>query len=69
MKTNLEKTYAAKRESAEALVAAEYPGHVELLCSFSNLDCIIDVKFEDGWQRFELVEGGDDEPNELRRIG
>lgn len=68
MKSNLERKYAALRESAEALVAAEH-GEVKSLCSFSGLDCIIDVKLEDGWIRYILVEDGDDEPNSLRRIG
>lgn len=70
MKSPLEKRLNASRESAEALVReAHGDDALEILCSFSELECVADVKLEDGWIRYLLLENGDDEPNELRRIG
>lgn len=70
MKSNLEKRLNASRESARELVReAHGDDALEILCSFSELECIADVKLEDGWIRYLLLENGDDEPNELRRIG
>lgn len=71
MKSNLEKRLGAQRESAEALVRAEHgDGALEILCSFAELECVADVKLEDGWIRYLLIEGGEGEgDDELRRIG
>lgn len=68
-KTNLERRFDAQRASAEKLVAEEHGDKaLEVMCSFSELDCVADVKLEDGWIRYILIEG-DDEPDTLRRIG
>lgn len=70
MKSNLEKQLQALRESAESLVRAEHGDDAkEIICSFSELDCYADVKLEGEWIRYALVQNGDDEENELRRIG
>lgn len=70
MKSNLEQKLGKLRESAETLIRAEYgEDALEILCSFSDLDCIADVKLEGEWVRYEVVQNGDDEDNELRRIG
>lgn len=71
MKSNLEKRFDAQRESAEGLVKAAHGEDViTIMCSFSELDCIADVKLaKEGWIRYALVANGDDEPDELRRIG
>lgn len=70
MKSNLEKRLHILRESAEQLVRVKYGEEaLEIICSFSELDCIADVKLEGEWVRYELVQNGDDEDNELRRIG
>lgn len=69
MKSDLEQTYAAKRLSAEALVRAEHPDLIEMVPSFSNLECFIDVRLEAGWQRYELIESAEDEPHKIERIG
>lgn len=70
-KTNLEQRLAAQRKSVEALVrTAHGDAALKILCSFTELECIADVKLEDGWIRYLLIEGGDDEDNDsLRRIG
>lgn len=69
MKSNLEKKLQTLRDSAESLVRAEHGDDaLEILCSFSELDCIADVQLEGEWIRYELVQNGDDEENELRRI-
>lgn len=70
MKSNLEKKLCELREATEVLVRAEHgDGAKEILCSFAEFDCIADVRLETGWLRYELVQNGDDEENELRRIG
>lgn len=69
MRSALEITFEAKREDAEGLIQAEHgEAALESLYSFSDLDCIIDVKLTDGWLRYVLIDG-DDEPSTLRRIG
>lgn len=71
MKSNLEIRLNAQRESAEALVAAAHgEAALEVICSFSNLECVADVKLEEGWIRYLLIEGGEGEDDDmLRRIG
>lgn len=70
MKSNLEKQLCEERASAEALIKEEHDDVVEIICSFSELDCIADVKLEGQavWIRYTLILNGDDEDNELRRI-
>jgi len=70
MKSNLEKQLCEERESAETLVNDTHGDDVvEIICSFSDRDCIADVKLKGvGWIRYELILNGDDEENELRRI-
>ena len=69
MKSNAEYRMCEQRESAEALVKAEHDKKaLDMTFSFSHLECIIDVKLEEGWIRYVLIEGGD-EPDKLRRIG
>lgn len=70
-KTNLEKRFDVQRASVEKLVAAEHGDKaLQVMCSFSELECVADVKLEDGWIRYILIEGGDDEDDDsLRRIG
>lgn len=70
MKSALETRFGAQRESAAALVAAEHGDEaLEIICSFSNLECVADVKLEDGWVRYLLIEGGEGENDDvLRRI-
>ena len=71
MKSNLEKRLDAQRESAEKLVKAEHGDDaLEILCSFTELECVADVKLEGGWIRYLLIEGGEGEDDDsLRRIG
>lgn len=71
MKSNLEKRFSAQRESVEELVAAAHDDVVEVMCSFSELECVADVKLEkEGWIRYLLIEGGEGEDDDsLRRIG
>lgn len=70
MKSNLEKQLCEERDSVETLVKAKHADVEEILCSFSELDCIADVKLESGeWLRYTLILNGDDEENEIRRIG
>lgn len=70
MKSNLEKQLCESKESAEALARAEHGDDVEIICSFSELDCFADVRLKGGeWIRYALIHNGDDEDNELRRIG
>lgn len=70
MKSNLEKKLHALRESAEKLVRAEHgDGALKILCAFSDMECVADVKLATGWVRYLLLEGGDDEDGDtLRRI-
>lgn len=71
MKTNLEKRLNVQRASAEALVKAAHGADlVDMMCSFTELECVADVKLEsEGWIRYLLIEGGDDEnADTLRRI-
>lgn len=71
MKSNLEKRLQASREEAERLIKAELGDDaLEIVCSFSELECIADVKVEgEGpWRRYVLLENGDDEDCEIRRI-
>lgn len=68
-KTTLERRFDAQRASVEKLAAAAHGDDAtEVMCSFSELDCVVDVKLKDGWVRYALIDG-DDEPDELRRIG
>jgi hypothetical protein len=70
MKSNLEKQLHVLRDSTETLVRVAHGEDIlKILCSFSELDCIVDVQLEGEWVRYELVQNGDDEDNELRRIG
>lgn len=70
MKSNLEKRLCQSRESAEDLVRAEHGDDaLDIICSFSELDCYVDVKTKDGWIRYGLLQNGDDEADELRRLG
>lgn len=72
MKSNLEKRLNALRGSAEALVAAAHGADlIKMMCSFSALECVADVKLEsEGWIRYLLIEGGQGEGDDtLRRIG
>lgn len=72
MKTNLEKQLQASRTEAEKLIKAELGDDaLEIICSFSDLECVIDVKVADeaAWRRYLLLENGDDEDCEIRRIG
>lgn len=71
MKSALEIRYNRQRESAEVLVKAEHGDDaLDIMCSFSHLDCIVDVKLKDEWIRYELVEGGEGENDDsLWRIG
>ena len=71
VKSNLEKRLNMQRKSAEALVReAHGDGALKILCSFTELECVADVKLESGWIRYLLIEGGDDEDSDsLRRIG
>jgi hypothetical protein len=69
MKSNLEKQLGASRDEAERLVRAEHGDDaLEIICSFSELDCYADVKLEGEWVRYTLIHNGDDEDCELRRI-
>lgn len=69
MKSNLEKQLHESKESAESLVRAKHgEAALEIICSFSELDCYADVKLEGEWIRYALMQNGDDEENELRRI-
>jgi hypothetical protein len=68
VKSAFEHACAKKREAAEALIYAAHSDIVEVLFSFSHLDCIIDVKVDEGWLRYELVEPSEDEPSTLRRL-
>jgi len=72
MKSNLEKRFDGQRAETEALIAAAHGDDVlEVLCSFTELECVADVKLaKEGWIRYLLVEGGDGEGDGvLRRIG
>lgn len=72
MRSNLEKQLTASRTEAERLIKEELGDDaLEILCSFSELECIADVKIADEttWRRYLLLENGDDEACEIRRIG
>lgn len=70
MKSNLEKQLHALRDSAETMIRAKHGDDaLEIICSFSELDCYADVKLPNEWVRYTLIQNGDDEDNELRRIG
>jgi hypothetical protein len=71
LKSNLEKRFDAQRASAEALVKEEHGDDaLQILCSFTELECVADVKLEGGWIRYILIEGGEGEGDDsLRRIG
>lgn len=71
MKSAYEIRCGRQRESATALVKAALGDEaLSVMCSFANLDCIIDVKLQEGWIRYELVEGGEGENDDsIRRIG
>jgi hypothetical protein len=72
MKSNLEKRFDGQRKSAEALISAAHGEDVlEMLCSFTELECVIDAKLDsEGWIRYLLIEGGEGENDDsLRRIG
>jgi len=69
VRSNFEKQLHESKASAEALVRAEHGDDaLEIICSFSELDCYADVKLEGEWIRYALMQNGDDEENELRRI-
>ena len=69
MKTNLEKQLHASKDSIESLVRVEHGDDaLEIICSFSERDCYADVKLEGEWIRYALMQNGDDEDDELRRI-
>lgn len=71
MKSNLEKKLHASREEAKRLIHVKLGDDaLEILCSFSDTECIADVKVADegAWRRYLLLENGDDEDCELRRI-
>lgn len=68
MKTAFELRCNRARESSEALVKAELGDDaLEILCSFANLECVIDVKVADEgpWRRYLLYEGGEDEDADI----
>jgi hypothetical protein len=68
-RSSLEKRLAAQRQKAEKLVLqAHGDDALEVICSFTELDCVVDVKLgaESDWIRYVLIE---DEPPALRRIG
>lgn len=69
-KTTLERRFDALRNEADALIEAAH-GDVEVLYSFTELECVADVKLAPGgWIRYLLVEGGEGEGDgTLRRIG
>jgi hypothetical protein len=68
MKSAAEIKMGQQRESAESLVKKEQGAKaLDMTFSFSHLECVIDVKLEEGWIRYLLIEGGD-EPDKLRRI-
>lgn len=70
MKSVAEKKMCDSRDEAEVLIRAEHgDAALEIICSFAELECIADVKLEGGWIRYALIENGDDEPSELRKIG
>jgi hypothetical protein len=71
MKSDLEKKLCAARDSATTLVEDTHGDDaVEIICSFSELDCFADVKLDGGdWVRYALMYNGDDEPDTLQRIG
>lgn len=69
MKSADEIRMGEQRESSELLVKQEHGEKaLDTLFSFSHLECFVDVKLEEGWIRYALIEGGD-EPDQLRRIG
>lgn len=69
MKSADEIRMGKQRESSELLIEQEHGEKaLDTLFSFSHLECIADVKLEEGWIRYVLIEGGD-EPDKLRRIG
>jgi hypothetical protein len=70
MKSTAEKRMCDSRDAANELLAVEHgDAALEVLYSFSELECFADVKLEAGWVRYALMENGDDEACELRRIG
>lgn len=70
MRSTLEKKLHSKRDSAEALIRGEHgEAALNIMCSFSELECVIDVQLEGGWIRYLLIEGGEGENDDaLRRI-
>ncbi len=72
MKSALELILSAKKERAEKIIQAEHgDAALDALYNFSDLDCIVDVKLEEGWIRYVFIEGDDDDgtPDSLRKIG
>lgn len=71
MKSNLEKKLGGQRASVESLVKATHDDVIEVMCSFSGMECVADVKLaQGGWVRYLLIEGGVGENDDsLRRIG
>ncbi len=68
LKSNAEYRMGTQRESAQGLVEKEHGKKaLNMIFSFSYLECVIDVKLEEGWIRYVLIE--DDEGDKLRRIG
>jgi hypothetical protein len=69
MKSPLEKRFSAQKESAEALIAAEFGDEASgFVFSFSELECVIDFKLGKTWVRYVLIDN-EDEPDKLRQIG
>jgi hypothetical protein len=69
MKSQFEQHCHAQRESAEALIKAEFGDEASgFLFSFSELECVIDFKLGKTWVRYVLIDN-DDEPDKLRKIG
>lgn len=68
MKTTDEIRMGNQRESAEALIKTTHGDKaLDIVFSYSHLECFVDVKLEEGWIRYVVIE--DDEDNTLRRIG
>lgn len=71
MRSNHEKKLITLRDSAEALIRGAHGEDVlDIVYSFSDMECFADVQMKDGWIRYLLLEGGEGENDDaLRRIG
>lgn len=69
MKSADEIRMGEQRASSELLIEQTHGEKaLNTIFSFSHLECYADVKLEDGYIRYALIEGGD-EPDRLWRIG